>query len=89
MQQVLSLLQESGIDSVEKLRRETVEQWIASELQTKTRSMGTINAYLTSAKSFVQYLVDIELLPGNPLKSIRKLNQELDRRKVRRARQDE
>jgi len=85
MQQIQSLFQESGIESVAALRRETVERWIAGELQAKTRSMRTINAYLTSVKSFVQYLVDIELLPGNPLKSIRKLNQELDRRKVRRA----
>jgi len=85
MYQIQSLFQESGIDSVENLRRETVEHWIADELQKKTRSMRTINAYLISVKSFVQYLVDIELLPGNPLKSIKKLNQELDRRKIRRA----
>jgi len=85
MQQVLSLLQESGIDSIEKLRRETIERWIADEIKTKIRSLRTINTYVASMKLFTQYLTDIEILPGNPLKSIRKLNQELDRRKVRRA----
>ena len=36
-------------------------------------------------KGFAQYLTDIEVLQRNPLKSIRFLNKELDRRKVRRA----
>ena len=85
MQQVLSLLQESGIDAVEKLRREDIERWIADGIKTKVRSLRTINTYVASMKLFTQYLTDIEILPSNPLKPIRKLNQELDRRKIRRA----
>jgi integrase len=85
MQQALSLLGESGIDSLAKIRRETIEKWIADEIKKKVRSSRTINAYLVSVKSFSQYLTDIELLPCNPLKPIRKLNQEIDQRKNRRA----
>jgi integrase len=90
MQQVLSLLGECRIDSLEKLRREAVERWIADEIkknetEKKGRSLRTINRYVISVKSFVQYLTDIELLPSNPLKSIRKLNEALDQRKKRRA----
>ena len=79
------IFQETGIESLSDIRRESVEHWIASEVGKKVRSHRTINGYILSAKYFSQYLVDIELLPSNPLKAIRKLNPELDRRKVRRA----
>jgi len=91
MQQVLSLLGECGIDSMSKLRRESIERWIADEIkkndntEKRGRSLRTINRYVMSVKSFVQYLVDIELLSSNPLKSIRKLNESVDQRKQRRA----
>lgn len=52
MQQALSLLGESGIDSLAKIRRETIEKWIADEIKKKVRSSRTINAYLVSVKSF-------------------------------------
>ena len=85
MQQVASLLMESNIDSIAKLRRETVECWIVNEIQKKTRSPRTINAYLVSIKSFVRYLADIDVLSGNFLKSMRKQNEEIEKRKNRRA----
>ena len=67
---------ETGIASLTDIRRETVERWVAMEFQKKERSPCTINNYLTSFKSFAQYLMDIELLPNHPLKSIRYLNKE-------------
>jgi hypothetical protein len=82
---LLTLFQDSRLDPIGKIRRETIERWLADESTKKTRSLRTINAYLTSVKSFVQYLTDIEVLSNDPIKSIRKLNHELDRRKVRRA----
>lgn len=85
LRRVTQFCRETDIDLLAKFRRETVERWMANEIQRKKRSARTINHYLTVVKSFVQYLVDTELLPGNLLKSIRKLNPELDRRKVRRA----
>ena len=57
MQQILSLLQESSIDSLAALRRDTIERWIADEIQRKKRAAGTINAFITAVKSFVLYLV--------------------------------
>ena len=76
---------ETGIESLADIRREALERWIASEVQRKVFSPRSINHYLTSFKSFAQYLADIELLPNNPLKSLRKLNEALDQRKKRRA----
>ena len=79
------LCNETGIESLTDIRRETVERWIANEVQKKVRALRTINSYVIAIKSFAQYLVDIDLLPKYPFKSIRKLNQELDQRIKRRA----
>jgi len=82
---IIELLQSCAIDSPSKIRRETIERWIADEMQCKQRSFGTINAYIITVKSFTQYLTDIGIFTTNPLKAIQQLNKELDRRKVRRA----
>jgi site-specific recombinase XerD len=63
MQQITEVLNGCGIDSLAGIRRETVERWIANELQKGARSARTINQYVTAIKSFSQYLADIELLP--------------------------
>ena len=85
LQRISQFCHETGIDSLAKFRRETTERWIASEIQRKERSPGTINHYITAIKSFVKYVVDIKLLPSNPLVSVKKLNQEVEQRKKRRA----
>jgi len=85
MRRVSRFCQETGIDSVPKIRREAIERWVANEIQKKILTPASVNHYLTALKMFVQYLVDVEILPSNPLKSIRKLNQELGQRKKRRA----
>ena len=82
---ILQICNETGIESLPDIRREPIERWIASEVQKKDRAPCTINHYIKAMKSFVQYLVDTELLPSNPLKPIRKLNESVDRRKQRRA----
>ena len=82
---ILLVCEATGIDSLTDIRRETIERWIADEVEKKNLAPRTINGYLTAIKSFVQYLVDIELLPKHPLKSVQKLNHEIDVRKKRRA----
>jgi integrase len=82
---VCLVLQESGIDTIAQIRREAIERWIADEVQKKKRAPRTINSYIVSLKSFVLYLTNIDLLPKNPLKAIRKLNEAVDQRKQRRA----
>jgi integrase len=85
LQKIRSMFSYCEIDSLAKIRREAVERWIANEINIKQRASGTINAYLKTVNAFVQYLVDIDVLPKHPLKQVRKLNVELDRRKQRRA----
>ena len=85
MQKIATICSETGINSLPDIRRETIERWVANEVQTKARALGTINTYLNAIKAFVLYLAEIEVLPRNPLKSIRKLNDALDPRKKRRA----
>jgi integrase len=85
LRKITTLFAVCEVDSLAKIRRETVEQWVANELKSKIRSVGTINSYVIAVKSFVQYLVDTEVLANHPIKSIRKLNTDLDRRIHRRA----
>jgi integrase len=83
--QIEELFHDCEIDNIAKIRRKAIERWVADEKQRGKRALGTINAFLGSVKAFVQYLTDIGIFANNPLKSIRFLNAELDRRKVRRA----
>jgi len=85
LQSISRVCKESGINTLTDIRREAIERWMAKEVEKKVFAPRTINAYLTAIKSFAQYLVDIELLPRHPLKSVRKLNHEIDVRKKRRA----
>jgi integrase len=85
IRKINTLFSACGIDSLGKIRREAVERWIAHEIKSKVRTTATINTYLVAVKSFVQYLTDIEVFVSHPLKQIRKLNEELDQRKKRRA----
>jgi len=82
---ILRICNESGIETLSDIRRETVERWIANEVEKKVLTPCTINGYLMAIKSFSQYLTDIELLPSHTLRSIRKLNESLGQRKKRRA----
>jgi site-specific recombinase XerD len=83
--QSATVFQSCGVDSLAKIRRANIEPWIANEVKSKIRSPRTINCYIISIKSFAQYLTDIGVFVNHPLKQIRKLNVELDRRKIRRA----
>ena len=85
IRQISVLFDTCSIDSLSAIRRELVERWIADEIQQKKRAAGTINAHITAVKSFVQYLTDTGVFIRHPLRSIRKLNEELDRRKIRLA----
>jgi len=82
---ILLICEETGIEVLTDIRRETIERWMAQEVERKDRAPRTINGYLTAIKSFAQYLADIEILPSHPLKSVRKLNEAIDPRKRRRA----
>ena len=95
------LLEECEIGSLGEISRETVVKWIAAERQRtdepiveradgkkrkkKIRSARTINSYLIAANSFCNWAVDTGRLTVNPLRKIKKLNEEVDRKKDRRS----
>jgi integrase len=83
IQHVTSMLQ--GLSSVSQIKRELVEQWVADEVKRGRYANKTINHYLTAVKSFAQYLADIEVIPSNPLRLVKKLNPALNQKKKRRA----
>ena len=85
IRRITVVLSECDIDSLADIRREAIERWVANERQRGVRSGQTINLYIMSLKSFIQYLTDVEILPNHSLKSLRKLNPEIDRRRIRRA----
>ncbi|MDR0522516.1 MAG: site-specific integrase [Planctomycetaceae bacterium] len=85
LQKLSTILNDCGIELLSQLERGRFERWIAGEIQRKTRSARTINSYLSAVKSFTVYAVESNLLSADPVKSIRKLNEQVDRRKVRRA----
>jgi integrase len=85
IQRTKRICNENNIDTLEKIKREKVEKWIAGELQKKILSNCSINHYITAIKAFTQYLADIELLAKNPIKSLKKLNAEIGQKKKRRA----
>jgi len=85
LRRISEICNATGITALTDIRRETVERWIANEVQKKDLAPSTINTYINSIKSFAQYLMDIDLLPNHPLMSIRKLNEAIDQRKKRRA----
>ena len=84
-QKISALFQDCRIDAITKIRRESIERWVADEIKRGVRSARTINSYIAAIKAFVLYLADTGVFISNPLKSVRKLNEELDRRKIRRA----
>ena len=85
IRQIAEMFSDCGINSLATIRREPVERWVADEIHRKKRAAATINSFIISVKAFVQYLTDTGVFASNPLKSIRLLNKELDRRKIRRA----
>ena len=65
-----TVLSDCGIDSLTGIRREVVENWAEIQWQNGVRSARTINAYVRAVKFFSQHLVEIEVLPSNPLNAI-------------------
>ncbi len=86
------------ITKLPELERGRIEQWIADEKSGQwaenekkgyhrigIRSPRTINSYLVAVKSFTAWCVENDFLTADPLKKIKKLNEEVDRRKNRRS----
>jgi len=79
------LVKTLSLKNIADITREKLEKWIAGELAAGNRAPRTINSYVIALKSFCKYLVETERLEKSPLVAIKKLNEEVGKRKQRRA----
>jgi len=82
---IQTIFRETGTIYIQSLSRDAVNDWIVAEKQSGKRSFGTINQYVAALNAFLNWAVSTERLVKNPLRGMKKLNVELDRRKKRRA----
>lgn len=84
-----ALLEEAKIGKIQEITAERVETWIAEQRRAAVRAPRTINSYLVALKSFCAWLYDTGRTPAHAIKRVKKLNEELDRRKRRRSLTDD
>lgn len=94
MQQIRSVFGECGIENLSKLKKDKIETWVADKIQHGTTknskkavklSPRTINGYVIAVKGFVTWCIDSGVLKVDPLAKIKKLNEEIGRKKDRRS----
>ncbi|GHT26019.1 hypothetical protein FACS18942_02580 [Planctomycetales bacterium] len=74
-----------ALQNISDITQGKVEKWIADERIAAYRAPRTINSYVIALKSFCNYLVETGRFLKSPLISIKKLNENIGRRKQRRA----
>ncbi|MDR3235008.1 MAG: site-specific integrase [Planctomycetaceae bacterium] len=85
-QQKLQYLTETlDIKFIRNITADSVEQWIVAERKYAKKSARTINSYTERLKCFCNWAVRTGYLEKPPLFALKKLNEEIDRRKQRRA----
>jgi integrase len=85
LQKITTITDYCKVNSVTEIKKETVVQWIANENETKIHAPRTINGYISAVKAFCEWAVNNNRLLRNPLKDIKKLKEDADRRKTRRS----
>lgn len=72
--------------TLSEIEKTKIESWIAGELTKSTpNTPRTINSYVASVRSFLSWCVENKYIVSNPLKKIKKLNEEIGRKKNRRS----
>ena len=79
------LFEQIGVHTLRDISREKMESWIVDERQSGQRAPRTINSYFVAINSFYRWVVETDRLEKNPLRGIKKLNEEVDKRKTRRS----
>jgi integrase len=77
--------QYKNIENIKDLSRENIEAYIANEIKEKKKTPKTINAVRTVLSAFFEWAVDCEYVSKNPAKKIKKLNENIGRKKIRRS----
>jgi integrase len=85
LRRINKVFQQCRIECIADIRREPIERWLADVVENQIYAANTINSYIASIKAFAQYLTDLGIFTGHPLRTIRPLNSEVDRRIKRRA----
>jgi len=85
MQQINALVQECQIDTLSDLTSNTIDRWLAAEIEAGLRTPKTLNIYITAMKGLLNWCVDSKHLSENPILRTKKLNEAVGRKKHRRA----
>jgi integrase len=84
-QKINEIISVKKIQTLAQIDKQLIQSWIANEIQSGIRSPRTINLYVIVLKTFLEWLVDIKVLQQNPLQKMKKLNENIGRRKKRRS----
>jgi integrase len=84
-QKINEIISVKKIQTLAQIDKQLIQSWIANEIQSGIRSPRTINLYIIVLKTFLEWLVDIKVLQQNPLQKMKKLNENIGRRKKRRS----
>lgn len=79
-----TVLDECRFRALQDVKREPVERWLTTGAN-KTRSARTRNTYLSAAKWFCNWAVDVERIAANPIARIPLADEGADRRRQPRA----
>jgi integrase len=84
MKQVRDVATGCGFTKLDEISRDDVESYLAF-LTKSGKSAKTRNHYLSAFRTFVNWCIDKGVIQADPLRKIKTLNVEKDRRRVRRA----
>jgi integrase len=84
-QKLNEIISVKKIQTLTQINKQLIQSWIADEIQSGIRSPRTINSYVIVLKTFLEWLVDAKILQQNPLRKLKRLNENIGRRKKRRS----
>src|SRR5690606_21664588 len=79
------IIEGCGWDSPGAINGRSLSMYLDRVAREKGRSARTLNSYLASAKTFCSWLVAERILAHHPIAYLRKRNEDVDRRRERRA----
>ena len=80
-----TLIEGAGWTTIRDITLDTFEMWVATARKTLGLAPKTINHYAASLTAFCRWAVERDRLKKNPIERFKRLNEQQDRRRERRA----